>query len=91
MSYGASGVVQKHQAVPRASTDTWNQYTWPQIITVNDKIKTVQLALTNFNEQFTTQWNLLMAATTLIVLPLITIFLLVQKYFVRGIVTAGMK
>ncbi|HUX51426.1 MAG TPA: carbohydrate ABC transporter permease [Spirochaetia bacterium] len=73
------------------STDTWNQYTWPLIITVNDNIKTVQLALTNFRDQFQTQWNYLMAATTLIVLPLIIIFLFVQKYFVRGIVTSGMK
>ena len=73
------------------STDTWNQYTWPLIVTLNDKIKTVQLALANYSSQYLTQWNYLMAATTLVVLPLIVVFLAVQRYFVQGIVMSGIK
>jgi multiple sugar transport system permease protein len=73
------------------STDTWNQYTWPLIITTTDKMKTVQLALTLFHEEFLVQWHLLMAATTLVTLPLVVLFLSLQKFFVQGIVTTGMK
>ena len=52
---------------------------------------TVQLALTIFRTQYTVQWNQLMAATTLVVLPLVIVFFLFQKYFVAGIVTTGLK
>ena len=48
---------------------------------------TVQLALSVFKEEFITQWNYLMAATTLIMLPLLVMYVFMQKYFVEGIVT----
>jgi multiple sugar transport system permease protein len=73
------------------TTSVWNEYTWPLIITASDKMKTVQLALTLFRDETNVQWNLMMAATTLIVLPLVAIFLGLQKYFVQGIVTTGIK
>lgn len=52
---------------------------------------TVQLALSVFREEFITQWNYLMAATTLIMLPLLVMYVFMQKYFVEGIVTTGIK
>jgi len=70
---------------------TWNDYTWPLIVLMDEKLFTVQLALSNFRNEFTTNWNLLMAATALIVVPLIIVFLLLQKYFINGIVTSGIK
>ena len=44
-----------------------------------------------FREEFITQWNYLMAATTLIMLPLLIMYIFMQKYFVEGIVTTGIK
>ena len=74
------------------STQTWNDYTWPLIVLNTDRLYTVQLALAKFQADIgVTLWNLLMAATTLLVLPLIVIFLFTQKYFIRGIVTSGLK
>ncbi|WP_248924310.1 carbohydrate ABC transporter permease [Paenibacillus hamazuiensis] len=73
------------------ATQSWNEYTWPLIVTNSDAMKTVQLALTLFRDETQVQWNLLMSATTLIVLPLTIIFLLAQKYFIEGIVTTGIK
>jgi len=73
------------------TTSTWNEYTWPLIITNKRDMWTVQLALSVFKEEFITQWNYLMAATTLIMLPLLIIYLAMQKYFVEGIVTTGIK
>lgn len=55
------------------------------------KYVTVQLALSVFREEFITQWNYLMAATTLIMLPLLVMYIFMQKYFVEGIVTTGIK
>ena len=69
----------------------WNDYLWPLVMTNSDEHKTVQLALTMFKTETTIQWNQMMAAAVLIVLPMIILFLLAQKYFVQGIVTSGLK
>lgn len=73
------------------ATQSWNEYTWPLIVTNSDAMKTVQLALTLFRDETQVEWNLLMAATTLIVLPLMIIFLFAQKHFIEGIATTGIK
>lgn len=69
----------------------WNDYLWPLVMTNSESRKTVQLALTMFKTETTIQWNQMMAAAMLIVLPMILLFLLTQKYFVQGIVTSGLK
>lgn len=70
---------------------TWNQYTWPLILTNTDEMKTVQLALSNFSTEFVTNWGYVMAATTLIILPIGVLFWCLQKYYVSGIVSSGVK
>lgn len=69
----------------------WNDYLWPLVMTNAESKKTVQLALTMFKTDSYTQWNYLMAAAVLIVIPMIVMFLCAQKYFVQGIVTSGLK
>ena len=71
--------------------NVWNDYLWPLVMTNSESRKTVQLALTMFKTETTIQWNQMMAAAMLIVLPMILLFLLTQKYFVQGIVTSGLK
>jgi multiple sugar transport system permease protein len=73
------------------ATQTWNEYVWPLIITTNPKMMTLQLALVLFRSDLDTQWNYVMAATTMIVLPLVVLFVFAQKTFVAGIVTSGIK
>lgn len=78
-------------AVLKAS-QTWNDYLWPLIMVNKDETMTVQLAVVaKFTTEYSIQWNLLMAATALIILPLPVLFIFTQKYFVEGIVTTGMK
>ena len=73
------------------TTQAWNDYTWPLIITRSESMKTIQLALDVFKTETSTNWVLMMAAATMIVLPLILLFLFAQKYFVEGITSSGMK
>ncbi|GIP58320.1 ABC transporter permease [Paenibacillus woosongensis] len=73
------------------TTSAWNDYMWPLIMTNTEGMRTVQLGLTIFRGETNVEWNLLMAATTLVVLPLVVLFLAAQKYFVQGIVTTGLK
>lgn len=78
-------------AVLKAS-QTWNDYLCPLIMVNKDETMTVQLAVVaKFTTEYSIQWNLLMAATALIILPLLVLFIFTQKYFVEGIVTTGMK
>jgi multiple sugar transport system permease protein len=71
--------------------NNWNQYTWPLIITNTDEMKTVQLALSLFKNESGMQWNYIMASTTLIAIPVLFLFIVLQKYYIQGIVTSGIK
>jgi multiple sugar transport system permease protein len=73
------------------ATHTWNEYTWPLIIVMSDKMRTVQLALAFYKDEYIIEWNLLMAATAVTIIPLVIVFFAVQKYFIEGIVTTGIK
>jgi multiple sugar transport system permease protein len=73
------------------AVSVWNDYLWPLVMTNSEDRKTVQLALTMFKTDGGILWNQMMAATVLVVLPMIILFLCAQKYFVEGIVTSGLK
>jgi multiple sugar transport system permease protein len=69
----------------------WNDLFKPLVFTTRPELKTVQLALAGFQEQFTDNWGLMMAATAIATLPVITLFLIAQKQFIRGIAATGIK
>ena len=74
--------------------ESFNNFLWPLLITTDDNKRVVQLGLSVLKESgegFTTQWNLLMAGTTMASLPMIVLFLLTQRYFVQGLATTGIK
>jgi multiple sugar transport system permease protein len=58
---------------------------------MSDKMRTVQLALAFYKDEYIIEWNLLMAATAVTIIPLVIVFFAVQKYFIEGIVTTGIK
>ncbi len=69
----------------------WNDVIKPLVFTTRPELQTVQLALTNFQEQFTNDWPLLMAGVTIATVPIIVLFIAAQKQFVRGLATTGTK
>lgn len=69
----------------------WNDLFKPLVFTTRPELKTVQLALAEFQEQFTNNWPLLMAAVAIATLPVMLLFLVGQRQFIRGIATTGMK
>jgi multiple sugar transport system permease protein len=72
-------------------TWNWNDYENPLIFIQSKKLYTVPLGLTNFMDETGAQYHLIMAASTLSVLPIFTIFLCAQKYFIGGITTGAVK
>jgi multiple sugar transport system permease protein len=69
----------------------WNAFLWPLLITTTDDMRTIQLGLTVFVQQYSTQWGQLMAATVVATLPVILVFGLGQRLMVRGIAFTGLK
>lgn len=69
----------------------WNDLFKPLVFTTRPELKTVQLALAAFQEQFTNNWSLLMAAVVIATVPVILLFLLGQRQFIQGISTTGIK
>jgi multiple sugar transport system permease protein len=71
---------------------TWNDFLGPMIYLVDQDTFTLSLGLQAYQSQHGgTQWNLLMAASCVVVLPVIVIFFFAQKLFIQGIATSGLK
>jgi multiple sugar transport system permease protein len=69
----------------------WNDFFGP-LIYLNDEAKfTLALGLTLFKGLYSAQWHLMMAATTVVLIPAVIVFFIGQKYFVEGIVMTGIK
>jgi multiple sugar transport system permease protein len=69
----------------------WSAFFWPLIVISSPSMYTLPLGLALFQEQHRTVWNLIMAGSVLAAIPLIVIFLVFQRQFVRGISLQGMK
>jgi multiple sugar transport system permease protein len=69
----------------------WNDLLGPIIYLRTPDNFTLAVGLALFRSQLNTRWELLMAASTATILPVIILFFLAQRYFIRGIVTTGLK
>ena len=72
---------------------TWNDFTWPLILfgQGNPSHYTVQLGLATLGFQYSTLWPQICAGSIIAILPVLAIFLAFQRYFVSGVVSAGVK
>lgn len=58
---------------------------------LREDMQTLPVALANLNGQFNTDWGLLMAGSVLVVVPVILVFLMAQKHYIKGIAAGGVK
>ncbi|MBW3623142.1 MAG: carbohydrate ABC transporter permease [Armatimonadetes bacterium] len=71
---------------------TWRDFLGPLIYLLDQKTFTLSLGLQFYQSQHGgTQWNLLMAASTIVILPVIVLFFFTQKQFIQGIALSGLK
>jgi multiple sugar transport system permease protein len=70
---------------------TWNDFLWPLITLYTPTHYTLQVGLTTFQGAHQTNTHLLMAANVMSMLPVLLLFFLAQRYFIRGIATTGLK
>ena len=71
--------------------NTWNDYMGPMIYLTTDVKKTIQVGLKRFIQAYSADYHLIMAASLCSLLPVTVVFLCLQKYFIEGIATTGMK
>jgi multiple sugar transport system permease protein len=69
----------------------WNNLLWPLIISSTSNTRMVTVAIADFQSNFGTEWNLMMAAAVIALLPPIVFFLVFQRQVVRSIVLTGLK
>jgi len=71
---------------------SWNMYLWPMIVSMEDKMKTVQVGVKMLiSGEGTNNWGIIMAGTLIAVLPTVVVFLALQNVFVKSLVRSGVK
>ena len=71
--------------------NTWNDYMGPMIYLTRDANKTIQVGLRRFIQQYSSDYHLIMAASLCSLVPVSVVFLCLQRYFIEGIATSGLK
>ncbi len=71
--------------------NSWNAYLWPMIVLQKIEVRTLPIILTWFNSTHTGQGALVMAATVLIIMPILIVFMFFQRWIVQGFTMSGMK
>jgi multiple sugar transport system permease protein len=69
---------------------SWNDFLWPLIITDSLEMRTLPVGLSAFQGQYGVRWNLLMAGSVIAMLPVLVVYMIGQRYFIRGITLTGM-
>jgi len=70
---------------------TWNDYMGPMIYLTTESVKTVQVGLRRFIQENSSDYHLIMAASMVSLIPVSVVFLTLQRYFIEGIATSGLK
>ena len=69
----------------------WTAFIWPLIVTNDPAIYTIPVGIASFNGEFQMDWEVVMTASALATLPTLAVFLLLQRFIIRGIMLAGLK
>lgn len=69
----------------------WNALLWPLIITRSESLRPVQLAMTFYQSEFQVDHGLVMAASVIAILPIVMLYIVVQKQFIAGVASTGLK
>jgi raffinose/stachyose/melibiose transport system permease protein len=70
----------------------WNDFLLPSLMLgLNGKVKTLPLAVTSFIGSYVKQWDLILTSTLLAMLPIVILFIIAQKYIIKGMVEGAIK
>ena len=70
---------------------TWNDFLGPMIYLTKTELKTIQIGLRMFISQYSAEYGLIMAASVVALIPVLVVFLALQRFFVEGVASTGLK
>ncbi len=70
---------------------SWDSFIWPLIVAPSPPVRVVQVAIASFDSDQLVQWDLIFAAAVIASLPIVVLFAFLQRYYVQGVVTSGIK
>lgn len=70
---------------------SWDNYLWPLIITNSESLWTLPIAMSRLTEQYLSQTHLQMAGAAIMFLPILIVFIVLQRHFIEGIALGGLK
>ena len=70
---------------------SWNAFLWPLVVISSQDLMTLPVGLSNLQGQYSTAWNLVMAGATVSVIPILVVYVLAQRYVIRGVTLSGIK
>lgn len=70
---------------------TWNDFLGPMIYLTKTELKTIQIGLRMFISQYSAEYGLIMAASVVALIPVLVVFLALQRFFVEGVASSGVK
>jgi multiple sugar transport system permease protein len=69
----------------------WNDYLWPMVVITRVERRTLPVILTWYEDQHVTKHNLVMAATVMVVIPILLVYFFFQRWIVQGFAISGLK
>jgi ABC-type glycerol-3-phosphate transport system permease component len=69
----------------------WTAFLWPLIVTSSKSLYTIPVGLAAFSGEFQTEWEMVMTGASVATLPVLLVFILLQKYIINGVMLAGLK
>ncbi len=70
---------------------SWNSFMWPAMLLSTPAMYTLPVGLNSFQGQYYTFWNIVMAGTVFVTIPMVVVFVIFQRYFIQGMATTGIK
>ncbi|HVX73034.1 MAG TPA: carbohydrate ABC transporter permease, partial [Devosia sp.] len=69
----------------------WTAFFWPLIVTTSNDLYTIPVGISSFSDAQDTRWEMIMTGAALATIPTLVVFLLLQRFIVRGVMLAGLK
>jgi multiple sugar transport system permease protein len=70
---------------------SWDSFIWPLIVAPSPPVRVIQVAIASFDSDQVVQWDLIFAAAVIASVPVVLLFAFLQRYYVQGVVTSGLK
>jgi ABC-type glycerol-3-phosphate transport system permease component len=70
---------------------SWDSFIWPLIVAPSPPVRVIQVAIASFDSDQVVHWDLIFAAAVIASLPIVLLFAFLQRYYVQGVVTSGLK